>query len=409
VSEKSYVSGLSKQRILLGVSGGIAAYKSAELIRRLREHDAEVRVVMTQNAQQFIGATTLQALSGNPVRHSLWDEAAEAAMGHIELARWASCVVIAPASANTLARLAHGFADDLLSTLCLATDAPVICAPAMNRLMWSNAVTQANVANLNARGYVFLGPAEGDQACGEVGAGRMVEPQAIVEYLLAKTDTASARLAGKKILISAGPTFEDIDPVRFIGNRSSGKMGFALAQAAVAMGAQVTLVAGPVHLPTPSGVQRIDVRSAAQMHDAVLRAMPGQTVYIGAAAIADYTPAHMAAQKIKKTNADLPLQLVRTIDVLAEVAQHAQRPLCVVGFAAETQDIEKYAVDKLKQKRLDLMAANDVTVVGQGFESDHNALSVFSLTGRVDIAKNTKRHVARELLTMIANFLESAP
>jgi phosphopantothenoylcysteine decarboxylase / phosphopantothenate---cysteine ligase len=407
VSEKSYVSGLNKQRILLGVCGGIAAYKSAELIRRLRDHGAEVHVVMTQNAQQFIGAATLQALSGNPVRHSLWDEAAEAAMGHIELARWASRVVIAPASANSMARLAHGFADDLLSTVCLATDAPILCVPAMNRLMWSNPATQANVTTLNARGYQFLGPAEGDQACGEVGAGRMVEPKDIVEYLAAATDVSSARLAGKKILISAGPTFEDIDPVRFIGNRSSGKMGFALAQAAMAMGAKVTLVAGPVHLPTPVGVQRIDVRSAAQMRDAVLQALPGQSVYIGTAAIADYTPVQKAAQKIKKTNIDLALQLVRTTDVLAEVAQHPLRPLCVVGFAAETQDIEKYALDKLQRKRLDLIAANDVIAAGQGFECDHNALSVFSLTGRVEITKNTKLHVAGELLTVIASFLES--
>jgi phosphopantothenoylcysteine decarboxylase / phosphopantothenate---cysteine ligase len=401
------MTALSEQKILLGVTGGIAAYKSAELIRRLREHGAQVRVVMTQNAQHFIGATTLQALSGNPVRHSLWDEAAEAAMSHIELARWASTILIAPASANTLARLAHGFADDLLSTLCLATEAPIICAPAMNRLMWANAATQSNVATLKARGYKIIGPNEGDQACGEVGLGRMAEPQQILEDLLGSAVVATKVFAGKKILISAGPTFEDIDPVRFVGNRSSGKMGFALAQAAVAMGAEVTLIAGPVHLPTPMGVTRIDVRSAAQMRDAVLQHLASQTVYIGAAAIADYTPGMVAAEKIKKHDANLSLQLVRTIDVLAEVSQHAKRPSCVVGFAAETQQVEHYAREKLERKQLDLIAANHVTGSGIGFETDDNALTVFSKTQRFDIGKDTKHQVATALLRIIANQLES--
>jgi phosphopantothenoylcysteine decarboxylase / phosphopantothenate---cysteine ligase len=404
-SENSYVSTLNQQNILLGVSGGIAAYKSAELIRRLRDQGAQVRVVMTQGAQHFIGATTLQALSGNPVRDSLWDEAAEAAMGHIELARWATRIVIAPASANTLSRLAHGSAEDLLSTLCLASDAPIVCAPAMNRLMWANAATQANVSVLKTRGVQFIGPAEGDQACGEVGPGRMTEPSDIVDALIALSQPPI--LAGKKMLISAGPTFEDIDPVRFIGNRSSGKMGFALAAAATAMGAEVTLIAGPVSLCTPFKVKRVDVRSAAQMHQAVFSALPGMDVYIGAAAVADFTPSNKAEQKIKKNHGNLDLDLVPTADILSEVASHALRPKCVVGFAAETQQVEHYARGKLEKKRLDLIAANHVAGAGIGFESEDNALTVFSAQSRHDIAKNTKYHVAAELLTLIANYLEA--
>jgi phosphopantothenoylcysteine decarboxylase / phosphopantothenate---cysteine ligase len=404
-SENSYVSTLNQQNILLGVSGGIAAYKSAELIRRLRDQGAQVRVVMTQGAQHFIGATTLQALSGNPVRDSLWDEAAEAAMGHIELARWASRILIAPASANTLSRLAHGSAEDLLSTLCLASDAPIVCAPAMNRLMWANAATQANVAILKTRGVQFIGPAEGDQACGEVGPGRMVEPSDMVDALIALSQPPI--LAGKKILISAGPTFEDIDPVRFIGNRSSGKMGFALAAAATAMGAEVTLVAGPVSLCTPFKVKRVDVRSAAQMHQAVFSALTGMDVYIGAAAVADFTPSNKAEQKIKKNHGNLDLDLVPTADILSEVASHALRPKCVVGFAAETQQVEHYARGKLEKKRLDLIAANHVAGAGIGFESEDNALTVFSAQSRFEIPKNTKYHVAAELLTLIANYLEA--
>jgi phosphopantothenoylcysteine decarboxylase / phosphopantothenate---cysteine ligase len=399
------VSTLSQQNILLGVSAGIAAYKAAELIRRLREQGANVRVVMTQNAQHFIGATTLQALSGNPVRDSLWDEAAEAAMGHIELARWADYVLIAPASANTLARLAHGFSDDLLSTLCLACDAPIVCAPAMNRLMWANAATQANIALLKTRGVSFIGPAAGEQACGEVGEGRMREPNEIVDALVALTQPSL--LLGKKILISAGPTFEDIDPVRFIGNRSSGKMGFALAAAAAAMGAEVTLIAGPVSLCTPFKVNRIDVRSAAQMHQAVFDALQDKDVYIGAAAVADFTPSNKAEQKIKKTQGNLDLDLVPTADILSEVAMHAMRPKCVVGFAAETQQLEHYARGKLEKKRLDLIAANHVAATGIGFESEDNALTVFSADSRIEIAKNTKQHVAGELLKIIAHYLES--
>ena len=395
---------LQGQRILLGVSGGIAAYKSAELVRRLRDAGAEVRVVMTASALHFVGPTTFQALSGHPVRSSLWDEAAEAAMGHIELARWATRIVIAPATANVIARLAQGRANDLLSTLCLASEAPLTLAPAMNRVMWAHPATLANVATLQARGVELLGPAEGDQACGEVGAGRLLEPGQIVAALSAPS--LPPLLAGRRVLVSAGPTFEDIDPVRFIGNRSSGKMGFAVAAAARAMGAEVTLVAGPVSLPTPAGVQRVDVRRAAQMREAVLSRLPGQDVYLGAAAVADYTPAETLPQKIKKSGETLTLTLVRTADVLAEVAAHPQRPRLVVGFAAETQDMEAYARDKLLRKGLDLIAANDVARAGQGFECDDNALSVFWRDGRHDIAHGPKSRVARDLMTLVAQRLE---
>ena len=404
MSENSYVSALAGQKILLGVCGGIAAYKSADLLRRLREQGAEVRVVMTQSALHFIGATTFQALSGFPVRTSLWDEAAEAAMSHIELARWATRILIAPASANSIARLVQGNADDLLSTVCLASDAPIICAPAMNRLMWANAATQANVSMLKHRGVQFVGPAEGEQACGEVGAGRMSEPQDIVDALVSQS--LPQILAGKKILITAGPTFEDIDPVRFIGNRSSGKMGFALATAARAMGAEVTLIAGPVSLCTPFNVSRTNVRSAAQMRIAVLNALDDQDVYIGAAAVADFTPTHQAPQKIKKTQGCLDLDLVPTADILSEVAAHAKRPNCVVGFAAETEQVEHYARGKLERKNLDLIAANHVAGAGIGFESEDNALTVFSKTERFDIGKDSKYRVAAALLKIIAKQLE---
>jgi len=397
------VSGLQGQRILLGVSGGIAAYKAADLVRRLRERGAEVRVVMTGSAQHFVGAATFQALSGHPVRSSLWDEAAEAAMGHIELARWANRVLIAPASANTISRLAQGRADDLLSTLCLATEAPLLVAPAMNRVMWANPATQANVATLQSRGVTVLGPGRGDQACGEVGDGRMLEPLELVAAL--EASLLPPRLTGRRLLVSAGPTYEDIDPVRFVGNRSSGKMGFALAAAAAAMGAEVTLVAGPVALPTPPGVRRIDVRSAQGLREAVLAALSGQDAYLGAAAVADYTPGEVREHKIKKTGETLVLELVRTPDVLAEVAAHPQRPRLVVGFAAETEDMGAYARDKLARKRLDLIAANPVGG-GRGFEADDNALTVYWQDGHRDIPRAPKAVVARQLLELIADRLE---
>jgi phosphopantothenoylcysteine decarboxylase/phosphopantothenate--cysteine ligase len=400
------MGGLAGQRILLGITGGIAAYKAADLARRLQDAGAQVRVVMTEGAQQFITPLTLQALTGEPVRTSLWDSAAEASMGHIELARWATRVLVAPASADFIARLAHGLASDLLGTLCLATEAPIALAPAMNHVMWANVATQANVATLRTRGVALLGPAVGDQACGEVGAGRMLEPLEIVAALAASDSAQPGALAGRHVLVSAGPTFEDVDPVRFIGNRSSGKMGFALAAEAAAMGASVTLVAGPVSLPTPAGVRRVDVRSANQMRDAVLAALPGQDAYLGAAAIADYMPAQAQAQKIKKgSSTALELSLVRTPDVLAEVSKHAARPRVVVGFAAETQELERNALAKLRDKNLDLIAGNDVAAPGLGFNSEENALQVYDAGGRRDIPRGPKAVVARALLAMVAERL----
>ncbi|MBX3712410.1 MAG: bifunctional phosphopantothenoylcysteine decarboxylase/phosphopantothenate--cysteine ligase CoaBC [Lysobacter sp.] len=395
---------LAGRRILLCVCGGIAAYKSVELVRRLCEVGAEVQVAMTENAQRFIGAASLQAVSGVPVRGSLWDEAAEAAMGHIELARWANLVLVAPATADVLARLAHGLADDLVSTLCLATTAPIAVAPSMNNRMWLHPATQANVATLRARGVEVIGPESGAQACGEIGPGRFSEPPAIVEALAASLATGPD-LTGCRILISAGPTYEDLDPVRFIGNRSSGKMGFAIAASAARRGAQVVLVAGPVSLPTPPGVRRINVRSAAEMHDAVLGALPAD-VYIGAAAVADYTPQEVAPEKIKKStqpdgNQTLVVELVRTRDVLAEVAAHAQRPRVVVGFAAETHDVEHYARDKLVRKRLDMIAANQVGCAGSGFESDDNALTVIDAEQVHPLGSAPKTVLADALLDLI--------
>jgi len=399
------MSGLAGQRILLGVTGGIAAYKAADLARRLQDAGAQVQVVMTDAATQFVTPMTFQALTGRPVRSSLWDAAAEAAMGHIELARWADRIVIAPASADLIARLAQGMGSDLLSTICLASEAPIALAPAMNRVMWANAATQANVATLRARGMQVLGPGDGDQACGEVGAGRMLEPMQIVNAL--DRTAVPALLAGRRLLISAGPTFEDLDPVRFLGNRSSGKMGFALAAEASRMGAEVTLVAGPVSLCTPDRVQRIDVRRAVQMRDAILAALPGQDVFISAAAVADYMPAQTEPRKIKKSAASLSLELVRTPDIVSEVARHAQRPTLVVGFAAETNDVEQHALGKLKSKGLDLIAANDVAAEGIGFESDDNALTVYSSDERIAIERGSKAEVARRLLALIAARLES--
>lgn len=395
------MSQLADQRILLGVCGGIAAYKAADLVRRLRERGAQVRVVMTANAGQFVGAATFQALSGEPVRSSLWDAQAEAAMGHIELARWATAVLVAPASAATLARLAQGQADDLLATLVLASQAPLWLAPAMNQAMWAHPATQANIDTLRRRGARILGPGIGDQACGDVGAGRMLEPLDIVAALALPV---SAQLTGRRLLVSAGPTFEDLDPVRFLGNRSSGRMGFAIAAQAVAMGAAVTLVAGPVTLATPPGVQRIDVRSAEQMRQAVLAAAGSADAYIAAAAVADYRPREVANDKIKKTRASFSLELERTPDILAELGARPSRPL-LVGFAAETRDVEAYARDKLARKKLDLIAANQVGE-GMGFEVEDNALVLYGADGsRIDLGRAGKDELAARLLDIVAGRL----
>jgi phosphopantothenoylcysteine decarboxylase/phosphopantothenate--cysteine ligase len=392
-------------RVLLGVTGGIAAYKSAELTRRLREQGVEVQVVLTSGAQQFVTPHTFQALSGRPVRSELWDAAAEAAMGHIELARWPSRIVVAPASADFLARLAHGLADDLLTTLCLATDVPITVVPAMNRLMWANAATQANVAQLRERGITVLGPAEGDQACGEVGPGRMVEPQAIADTLLGRIGVAVSAatvrtLQGRKVVVTAGPTRERLDPVRFITNRSSGKMGFAVAEAAAAAGARTVLVSGPVNCPTPPGVQRVDVETAEQMMTAVQREIAETDVFIAAAAVSDYRAQQVAEHKIKKTSDELVLALARTPDILATVAAGSPRPF-VVGFAAETQNVERNALAKLEGKRLDMIAANQVGE-GLAFDCDDNALTVYWPGGRRELERAPKCRLAGQLVDVIA-------
>jgi phosphopantothenoylcysteine decarboxylase / phosphopantothenate---cysteine ligase len=391
------------KRILLGVTGGIAAYKAPDLVRRLRERGAEVQVVMTAAAREFVTATTFQAVSGRPVRCELWDSAAEAAMGHIELARWADAILIAPASADFLARLAGGHANDLLATLCLACRAPLAVAPAMNHLMWSNAATTANVALLQQRGVHVFGPGEGDQACGESGPGRMLEPLELAERTNGLFREGLGALAGRRVLLTAGPTRERIDPVRFISNRSSGRMGFAVAQAAHEAGAVVTVVAGPVALAAPAGVRRVDVESAADMLAAVLRELPGTDIFISTAAVADYRPARAADQKIKKTSDTLELAMERTTDVLATVAARPERPF-VVGFAAETEAVEHNARTKLMKKNLDMIAANEVGH-DKAFDCEDNQLIVLSRSGRHEFARADKLTLARGLISLIAQEL----
>jgi phosphopantothenoylcysteine decarboxylase/phosphopantothenate--cysteine ligase len=390
---------LVNKQVLLGVSGGIAAYKSADLVRRLKEQGAEVQVVMTKGAQAFVTPLTFQAVSGRAVRSELLDPAAEAGMGHIELARWADVIMVAPASANFMARLAQGQADDLLATLCLATDAPIVLAPAMNRLMWASPATQANAATLSARGVQLWGPAAGEQACGEVGEGRMLEPLELVQRLAAYF--GEGRLAGVKVMITAGPTREPIDPVRYISNRSSGRMGYAVAEACAAAGAGVTLVSGPVDLPLPPGVTRITVETAAQMHEAVMQHVAGQQLFIAAAAVADYRPVAQTGQKIKKHENSVRLDLARTRDILAEVAA-AHPEIFTVGFAAETDKLHEYARGKLEQKGLDMVAANWVSN-GRGFDRDDNALWVCWNGGEQDLGTAPKKVLARALVELIAD------
>ncbi|MDH4610121.1 bifunctional phosphopantothenoylcysteine decarboxylase/phosphopantothenate--cysteine ligase CoaBC [Pseudomonas sp. BN102] len=399
---------LYRKRILLGVGGGIAAYKSAELVRRLRDQGAEVRVVMTQGGREFITPLTLQALSGHPVHLDLLDPAAEAAMGHIELARWADLVLIAPATADIMARLAQGVADDLLSTLVLATDAPVALAPAMNQAMWRDPATQANLEVLAQRGLRLFGPAAGSQACGDVGLGRMLEAEELAQRA---ADCFEHRaLTGRHVLITAGPTQENIDPVRYITNHSSGKMGFALAEAAVEAGAKVTLITGPVHLPTPDRVNRIDVVSARDMLAACEAAMPCDLL-IAAAAVADYRPEVVAQHKMKKdptSGEGLLLQLVRNPDILATLAGRADRPFSV-GFAAETENLLEYASRKLKDKNLDLIVANDVANPSIGFNSEENAITVIDRDlGQNSFAQTSKGKIARQLIAFIADRLNQA-
>ncbi|MFA5529027.1 MAG: bifunctional phosphopantothenoylcysteine decarboxylase/phosphopantothenate--cysteine ligase CoaBC [Thiohalomonadaceae bacterium] len=395
---------LQGKHILLGITGGIAAYKTPALVRALGRAGAEVRVVTTPAAEAFVTPLSLQAVSGHPVRRDLFDAAAEAGMDHIALARWADLVLVAPATADFMARLAAGMADDLLATLCLATAAPIALAPAMNQQMWRALATAHNARVLAARGVHLFGPAEGEQACGESGPGRMLEPGELVERC---TDLLAARgtLAGVRVLVTAGPTREAVDPVRFLSNRSSGRMGFAMAEAAAALGAGVTLVSGPVDLPTPAGVERVDVVSAAEMAAAV--AARSFDVFIGTAAVADYRPVQSADQKIKKTAERLTLELERNPDILASVAARADRPF-TVGFAAETGHLEAHARDKLTRKQLDLIAANDVSAGAQGgFDSPVNALRVFWAGGEVSLPLQDKRRLARQLMDLIVEHYRS--
>ncbi|OOZ43093.1 bifunctional phosphopantothenoylcysteine decarboxylase/phosphopantothenate--cysteine ligase CoaBC [Solemya elarraichensis gill symbiont] len=390
------------RHILLGVSGGIAAYKSAELARLLVKAGAEVRVVMTTAATEFVGPMTFQALTGHTVRSGLFDEEHEAAMGHIELARWADLVVIAPATADLMARLAHGEADDLLTTLVLATPAAVAIAPAMNQQMWADAATQANLELLGEREYQLWGPAAGEQACGDVGMGRMIEPVEIAEKINASFP--AGRLDGVSAMVTAGPTYEALDPVRFIGNRSSGKMGFAVAQALVEQGAEVTLVAGPVKLETPKGVRRIDVESAAEMHATVMDSIANQALFVASAAVADYRPADVASGKIKKSAQSMTLELVCNPDILADVAALPGAPFCV-GFAAETHDVVRHAEEKRTRKNLHMIAANHVGGETGGFDAAENALTVLWKNGSTELPMMDKQRLAHKLVELICDQL----
>lgn len=398
---------LSGRNVLVGVCGGIAAYKSPEVVRRLKDQGADVRVVMTRGAQAFITALTLQAVSGHRVHEQLLDAQAEAGMGHIELARWADDVLIAPATADVMARLAMGHANDLLTTLVLATRARIWLAPAMNQAMWAHPAVVENSDRLRYRGVHLLGPDAGSQACGDEGYGRMQSPDDLVAALVQATaehasDDHGPVLSGRRFVVTAGPTYEDLDPVRFIGNRSSGRMGFAVAEALAKAGAEVRLISGPVHLNTPAGVHRLDVRSAEQMHDAVMAALPADG-FVAVAAVADYRPAEKAAAKIKKSDELKTLELVLNPDILAAVAARKPRPF-VVGFAAETENLAEHARAKLNAKNLDLIAANCVGE-GLGFDTEQNALEVFSPTQHWSLSSKNKTALAAELVAIIAENL----
>ena len=390
---------LTNKHILLGITGGIAAYKSAELVRLLIQAGAEVQVVMTAAAQEFITPLTMQALSGNPVHTTLLDPEAEAGMGHIELARWADIVLIAPASADFIARLNHGHGDDLLTTLCLATAAPLALAPAMNQAMWADPQTQQNIEQLKQKGMALFGPGSGAQACGDIGLGRMLEPAEIAQ--LTAQQFEHDRLTGQHVVITAGPTREAIDPVRYISNYSSGKMGYALAQAAIEAGARVTLISGPVNLATPERVTRVDVTSADDMYQATRSAIADCDIFIAAAAVADYTPADVADQKIKKHPDTMVVELTPTQDIVATVASLPDKPF-TVGFAAETNNVIGYARGKLEKKGLDMIIANDVSVPGIGFNSDDNALTIISPDNEITLAQASKQQLARDVVAAIA-------
>jgi len=398
------MSELQGRKVLLGVTGSIAAYKSPDIVRRLKEQGAEVRVVLTASAEKLVSPTVFHAVSGEEVRGDIWDEKAEAAMGHIELAKWADIILIAPATANVIAQLAAGSAENLLTTLVLASEAELALSPSMNQAMWNDPATQANCDLLRKRNAVFIGPASGEQACGDVGLGRMSEPVDIVNRL--RRGGKAGPLEGLKVIITAGPTREPIDPVRFISNRSSGKMGFAVARAAVEAGARVTLVAGPVNLSTPPAVERIDTETTQQMFDAAMAQIPDADIYIGAAAISDYRPSAPAKQKIKKSADIFELKMVKSPDLLAEVAALEGGPFAV-GFAAETEKLEEYATLKLERKKIDMIIAN---LVGANlcFDADENEVVVLWPGGRQPFPKSTKQELARQLVECIASRYRAA-
>lgn len=391
---------LTDKKILVTATGGIAAYKVPDLVRRLRQHGAHVRVALTEHASHFVSPMAIQAVSGYPVSQALMDSHAELSMSHIELAKWADMVIVAPATANMIAKMAHGIADDLVSTLLLATPAPVAIAPAMNQQMYQAQATQANLATLNARGVHQFGPGIGEQACGDVGPGRMLQPEEIADAI-DHYFSAQQLLAGKHVTITAGPTREAIDPVRYISNYSSGKMGYALAKAAAALGADVCLISGPVNLATPSGCNRVDVTSAEEMHQAALAQATHSDIFIACAAVADYRLDRVAEQKIKKSNEQMQLTLVRNPDIVAAVAALADKPF-TVGFAAETQDVAHYAKDKMQRKHLDMIAANDVSSSDSGFNVDDNALQVFWKDGERALPRAHKQQLAVQLMQLIA-------
>ena len=392
---------LANKNILLGVTGGIAAYKSAEIVRHLKKSGASVRVVMTRSAEEFITPLTLQALSGNRVSTELLDAEAEAAMGHIELAKWADGILIAPATANTIARLSSGRGDDLLSTVTLAFDGPISVAPAMNQAMWRDERTQENLKKLIDQDFGICGPGSGEQACGDVGLGRMLEPLDIINMFSLSFNEGT--LSGKKILITAGPTQEPIDPVRFITNRSSGKMGYSLVEAALESGANVTLISGPVNIEPPSNCNFVSIKTAKEMYDAVMHHISGMDVYIGTAAVSDYSPAKASDSKIKKdgSNSPMVLELKENEDILKSVSELDQRPY-VVGFAAETNDLIKNAEKKLSNKNLDLIIANDVSNKEIGFDSDDNEVTLITEKDKYLIERQNKRKVSKKIIDFIS-------
>lgn len=396
------VSGLDDKKILLGVTGGIAAYKAADLVRRLIERGATVQVVMTDAAQKFITPLTMQALSGAEVRTSLLDTAAEAAMGHIELARWADVILVAPASADFIARLRVGMANDLLTTLCLASDRPLMLAPAMNQQMYAAASTQENLEVLRQRGVALIGPAAGEQACGDIGLGRMVEPTDIADQVAKHFHVGP--LSGIKLLLTAGPTREQIDPVRYISNNSSGKMGYSVAEAAAELGAEVTLVTGPTALPPPSSMRSINVSSAAEMHAAVMQNIESSDIFVATAAVADYRPAEQATNKIKKAGGAPQIVLEQTADILATVGEDFPG-VFTVGFAAETDDLVSYARSKLEKKKLNMVAAN---WVGEGvaFDQPNNALTIVTEDEEIELPELSKEELARVLMALVVERFE---